>query len=793
MRRIRKYQETVGFSVGIRSFAKALEAAALLGASSLALGAFYAPGALAEEAGADDSIVVTGQRDAQSNRYTAPLADTPHSVTVIPPQVIEQTGVVTFQEALRTIPGITMGSGEGGASAGDRPFIRGIDSTNDIFVDGIRDSGSTTREVFNTEQIEVSRGPGGAFTGRGSTGGSINIVSKSPRQENFANASLTLGTDETQRVTGDVNYYFGNGAALRINGMHHDADVAGRDDVELHRWGIAPSLAFGLGSDTRATLYYYHLQTDDVPDYGVPYLRQPAITDPIYGPIVYAAPLVGHDTDFYGLLNRDFRRTQADIGTVKLEHDLGQNLTLTNTFRFGDTSFQQVVTNPDDSRGNANSGYLYRSPKSRGIDVMTIADVLDLHGGIHTGPLEHAFDVGFEYSNEQTHNQNYAVNGVGLPSTFGFPFVPASGLLNNTLPAGPNCVNPGALGAPSPAQFNCTTLDNPDPFDPWVGTVTRSVGFTDTTTEVYAAYILDTIEFNERWSLNWGIRYDHFNTDQTGLTAPAPTAAVPNPVLSITPPLSREDEFVNYQLGLVYKPTRAGTLYIAYGTSTDPSGEGGGDASALTGLIAILPPEENHSWEAGIKWQLFDSLLATAAIFRTEKTNARATDDTGATDTIGNQRIDGLELTLSGNITDQWSVFGGYTYLDSELVDAGFFDRGVGATPRFAPSPANGNEFPNTPQNAFSLWTSCAVGPAFIVGGGASHMSRRFADANNRITIPAYWRYDAMASYRLSERVDLQINLLNLTDERYATNPLQTHMAQIAPGRSALFSVNVHY
>jgi catecholate siderophore receptor len=268
---------------------------------------------------------------------------------------------------------------------------------------------------------------------------------------------------------------------------------------------------------------------------------------------------------------------------------------------------------------------------------------------------------------------------------------------------------------------------------------------------------------------------------------------VPNPVLSIPAPLTREDEFVNYQLGLVYKPTRAGTLYVAYGTSTDPSGEGGGDASALTSLISILPPEENRSIEAGVKWQLFDSLLATAAIFRTEKTNARVTDDTGATDTIGNQRIDGFELTLSGNITDRWSVFGGYTYLDSELVDAGFFDRGVGATPRFVPSPANGNEFPNTPRHAFSLWTSYAITPAFVVGGGASYMSQRFADANNRITIPSYWRYDAMAGYRLTQHVDLQLNLLNLSDERYATNPLQTHMTQIAAGRSVLFSLNLHY
>ena len=779
--------------MGIKSFARALESAALFSASSLALSAFHSASAFAEDAVADDLIVVTGQRDAQSNRYTAPLADTPHSITVIPPQVLDQTGVVTFQEALRTIPGITLGSGEGGTSAGDRPFIRGIDSTNDIFVDGIRDSGSSTREVFNADQIEVSRGPGGAFTGRGSTGGNINIVSKSPRVENFANAGVTLGADNTQRVTGDVNYYFGNGAALRINGVHHDADVAGRDDVELHRWGIAPSLAFGLGGDTRTTIYYYHLSTDDVPDYGIPYLRQPVISDPVYGPVVFATPISGHDSDFYGLLNRDFRRTEADIGTVKLEHDFGDNLTLTNTTRYGETSFHQVVTNPDDSRGNVVNGEVFRSPKSRGIDVTTFADVLDLHGRVHTGPLEHSFDIGAEYSNERTHNQNYAINGPGLPATFGFPFAPPSGVLNNTFPAGPNCTNPGALGPPSPAHWNCTSLDNPNPYDPWVGTVTRALGYTNTETQVFAAYVFDTIAFNQQWSLNWGIRYDHFNTDQTGLTAPAPTAAVPNPMLTIPAPLNREDEFVNYQLGLVFKATRAGTLYIAYATSTDPSGEGGGDASALTSLISILPPEENRSLEAGVKWQLFDSLLATAAIFRTEKTNARVTDDTGATGTIGNQRIDGLELTLSGNITDQWSVFGGYTYLDTEVVDGGFFDRGVGVTPRFVPSPANGNEFPNTPRHAFSLWSSYAITPAFIVGGGASYMSRRFADANNRITIPSYWRYDAMVSYRLNERVDLQLNLLNLSNERYVTNPFQTYMAQIAPGRSALFSIDLHY
>src|SRR5262249_35854909 len=160
-----------------------------------------------------------------------------------------------------------------------------------------------------------------------------------------------------------------------------------------------------------------------------------------------------------------------------------------------------------DSRGNVNNSYLFRSSKSRGIDVDTIANVTDLHGRLHTFGWEHSFDAGLEYSNEKTHNQNYAINGPGLPATFGYPFVPTSGVVSNTLPTTPNCSNPGAFGPPSPAQWNCTTLSDPNPHDPWVGTVTRSVGYTDTRTEVYAAYVFDTIEFDPHWSLNWGMRY----------------------------------------------------------------------------------------------------------------------------------------------------------------------------------------------------------------------------------------------------------------------------------------------
>lgn len=774
-------------AAGVRSFAKGmLQAATLASASTLAfamLNPAMAQTGPNEDDQRNDKVVVEGMRDreVQTSKVTAPLADTPKSVTVIPAEIIEATGAVTLTDALRTIPGITLGSGEGGVSAGDRPFIRGVDSTNDVFVDGVRDAGVTSREVFNMEQVEVSRGPSGAFAGRGSTGGSINLVSKQPRLENFTAGSIGLGTDETQRITADVNYMLSDTAAFRLNAMHHDANVAGRDAVTLSRWGVAPSVAFGLGTRLRSTISYYHLESDDVPDYGIPYLRQPAVIDPVYGSIVFATPITGHDEDFYGLLNRDFRRAKSDIGTVRVEYDLAPGLTLSNVTRYGRGGTQQVVTNPDDSRGNVANGYVFRASKNRGVDLTTIANITDLRGEQNLFGMTHSFDIGMEASRETNHVQGFYVVGPNLPATPGAPAV------GTNVSVGTTCSNPALVGAAS--SYNCTTLDNPNPNDPWVGSIARALGYTDTTTDVVGLYVFDTIAFNPQWSLNVGLRYDDYSTKQKGLTATASTTA-PSYTLAIPTPLARQDDFLNYQLGLVYKPVEEGTFYISTGTSTNPSGEGSGESSTLSAALQILAPEENTSYEAGVKWQLFDhALLATAAVFRTEKTNARVTDALGGTSSIGDQEVNGVELSLSGQITPDWFVFGGYTHLESELTDNGF--QIIGGVP--VPSAANGKQFPNTPKDSFSAWTNYSLTDALTIGGGASYMSDRYADTTNRISIPSYWRYDAVVTYTFSDNLDVQLNLNNISDERYVTNPYTSHMAQIAAGRSALLTLNVKY
>jgi catecholate siderophore receptor len=288
-----------------------------------------------------------------SAKFTAPLVDTPKSVTVIPQELIQNSGAATLTEALRTVPGITFGAGEGGNPLGDRPFIRGYDSQGSMFVDGMRDTGATTREIFNTERVEITKGSDGAYGGRGGAGGSINLITKAPHLGTTAAASAGLGTDRYRRFTADGNWQFADHAAFRLNLMSHNNDVAGRDVVNNERWGVAPSIAFGLGTPTRVTASYYHLSTDDMPDGGIPYFyttsNKPANVDTIY-----PAPVDRHN--FYGLIDRDFRKTTSDISTIRIEHDITPGLTVRNTTRYTESTQDYIWTQPDDSQGNVVNG-----------------------------------------------------------------------------------------------------------------------------------------------------------------------------------------------------------------------------------------------------------------------------------------------------------------------------------------------------------------------------------------------------------------------------------------------------
>jgi catecholate siderophore receptor len=736
--------------------------------------AHAAPEATASNDATDlDKVQVRGSWfNPSSPKFTAELLDTPKSVSIVTEKLIQETGATSLQEALRMVPGITFGAGEGGNPTGDRPFIRGFDSQSNIFVDGLRDVGSQTREIFDLEQVEVVKGPSSAYGGRDSGGGSINLVSKTPKLKNETSVSMGAGTDDYARGTVDGNYVIGEGIAARVNLMKHESDIAGRDAANVDRWGIAPSIAFGLNSPAQLIIGHYHMQSDDLPDAGgFPY-SNPFSSGPNVSRNGDGSPLVPDRNNYYGLVDRDFQRTRADISTVDASYDFGGHK-LRNIARLGNTSNDYLWTQPDDSKGNPNLyGTLWRRTNSRAVDLKNFTDQLSLTGSFASGSLKHSYSAGVEYSDEKMTRGSYLMS----PGT------------NNPLTGGTGCPTTGAA-----TGYNCTDFNNPNPNDPWSANqnVYRSAKALDVrqTTKTGSVYAFDTVEFNEQWSINLGLRYDDYATELvTPVNGNAPTV------------LNNDNDFINYQAGVVFKPVANGSIYLSYGTSSTPPGMDGGDGSdGITAANADLEPQETRNLELGTKWDLFDKRLnVTAAIFHTELDNARVVIDNGTTRNAGKKVISGFELGFTGQLTDAWSLYGGYTYLDSELKDNGFVcsvssRTGCPAPGVWVTSPNNGNVFPNTAKHSANLWTSYRFPFGLTVGAGASYADKQYGDVANIKWIPSYTRWDAMASYAIQDNISLQLNLQNLTDKVYFTKAYASHYASIAPGRSATLALNVRF
>lgn len=711
---------------------------------------------------------------ADSPKYTAPLLDTPKTVIVVPSQVIRESGSSTFAEALRTVPGITFGAGEGGNPQGDRPFIRGFDAQGSTYIDGVRSVGGQSREIFAIEQIEVVKGGDSTMGGRGSAGGSLNLVSKMPHLGTDARADLSYGTADYKRATIDANYQIGETAAIRLNGMWHDADVAKRDVVTYNRWGISPSVALGLGTSTRAFINYYHLQSDDMPDPGIPFERTAAqVTN---ASLLNIKPADVDRSTFYGLKNRDFRKTNVDELMLRAEHDLSDRIKVRSTAKYANVKQAYIITQPDDSQGNVQNGLVWRRANTRWSDVDSMAGQLDISGKFDTGGIEHSFSVGAEASWEQSKRGTFNVN-------------------TNVTSVTANSGTLGRCGTLNQAAYNCTSLTNPNPNDPWqnvgvnttaISPIVRSAIATKTEATTYAIYAMDTISFTDQLLLNLGIRQDWYKTVNTGISA---TTA---PVV-----LNYKDNFLNYQAGLTFKPVPNGSFYVSLAKSTTPPGSLVGEGQEGNALAAAtlndLKPEKTKSYEVGTKWSFFDDAFGMSfAAFRTETKNARTTGANGNLEYVGERRIQGFEAGFNGKPLPFWSVFGGYTYMDSKITN-------VGSSTAAATLINLGKPFPNTPKHSFTAWSTFDVAERFQIGGGAIYNSRQYAGfgASNYGTIvrsiDGYWRFDATASATITDNIEVRVNVQNLANKKYYDKTYSTHFATIAPGRSAFATLSLKY
>ncbi|HEY1141661.1 MAG TPA: TonB-dependent receptor plug domain-containing protein, partial [Lysobacter sp.] len=315
-----------------------LTAALSLALSFNALAEVPADAASSRSARDLDQVEVQGQRvtTPSSVKYTEALIDTPQTITVVTNQVMAEQNLLSLRDVLTTLPGITFGAGEGGGGYGDSITLRGFNASTDITTDGVRDSAQYSRtDTFNVDSVELINGANSVYSGAGSVGGNINLVSKRARSGDFTLLQGSAGTDNYGRVAVDTNQELDNGTAVRLNAMFHRNDVPGRDVEEFERWGIAPSVVFGLGTDTRFTLSYLHQHDDNTPQYGVPYFS------------AFGGPLPGADpSNYYGYSNLDKQEIDVDMLTGVFEKDIGEASTLRSLARFQRVDQFSVVDAP---------------------------------------------------------------------------------------------------------------------------------------------------------------------------------------------------------------------------------------------------------------------------------------------------------------------------------------------------------------------------------------------------------------------------------------------------------------
>lgn len=697
-----------------------------------------------------EPVIVSGKYLADtldSAKQTQPLSETAQTISVIPDQVLLEQGRRTLRDALRNVTGISIQAGEGNPPAGDALKIRGDSARDSIYVDGARDVGNYFRDPFNAEQVEITKGASSAIAGRGNVGGTVNIVTRRPMLDAGSAAEISVGTDNFYRGTLDYNTVLSeaNGLAFRLNAMLHSADEPGRDVVKNERWAVNPVIAYGLGSDTEISLGYLHLVQDEVPDYGLPNARNRTLAGSGFEGRV--APVSREN--FYGY-STDYRDVTADVATVRLDHSFSEMASLRSQLRYGKTDNDSVSSAPR-FVGNvttldaATQAVGNRKPRNQE-DTILISQT-DLTLDFATGAFAHKMVLGAEFAQETVENhRRLDANG---PNT--------------------NLFDPVLLAA-APIPFNGTSVE--------------------LTTDTLAFYALDNIEIAPRWEVNLGLRYEEVDSrvesfDRSG-TAPG-----------FVIDLSEKDEVVTGSASLVFKPVEGSSLYVAYGTGFEPSGRidivqvaGGNNNVPTTPAAFNVDPEESESWELGAKYDALGGALSlAAAVFQTEKTNMRTPGVNPGDPPVvldGQAEIQGLELSVTGQVTPQWNVFAGYTYLDGEVKQSNI-------------AYEVGQKLDNAPENSFNLWTAYDVTSRLRVGGGVqfvdertSNISQSATTGNFVITAPSYTVGDVFAAYALTDSLMLRANIYNVTDEFYFQS-FASGQSIPAPARSAVLSLEVKF
>jgi len=751
----------------------------LVAAMLIATPAYAEDADSADANGGDRStITVNGQRSPEVELGTVrgPIIDVPQVVNVVSGETLKEQKVVSLEQALRNVAGVTTAVGEGGVINGDQFFIRGQAAGNDIFTDGLRDFGAFTRDSFNYEQIEVLKGSSSTALGRGVAGGAINTTSKAPLSTEGFTLDLSGGTASYRRITVDANRPLSDTTALRINFMAHQNDGVDRDVVNSSRWAIAPALGFGIGTNLWFTAIYLHQQENRIPDYGVPI----AVTTAADIELPVTELGVKRST-FYGYAASDVDNVNVDTLTLKFAYDASDTVKLTSDTKLG--SYERFFRQSRADCPAATCGNLLTDTNPLTIPLATIEVQRggvdrDTHGIqnvttlVYTRPLaglRNELVVGWDLSYQTSDVVTWRNGSPAFKDLF-------------------NPANTGASVIPGDVASR------------------RDLRGTD-----LAVFIDDRVWLSDTLSIDLGLRYENFTSKQELLTfaASATTVITCNGIAQTGGQCfeqrTSKNSIFSPKASLIWEPSEAISSYLSYSRASVPQGNAIGAGDSLASVTAggtisrsDLPPETTETFELGAKFALFNKrLLVQSSLYQITRNNATETDPSNPSllqySAEPKQRLRGFELGLSGSVTRDLRLSANYSFIDTEILEAYTGTTGTsGAVPYTA---VIGNAVRYVPKHAASAWVNYKPGGGLLkgleLGGGLVYQSKVFLNPENTQVAPAYAAFDALVAYNFG-KYRLAVNGYNLTDKLYYSQVTGGRVVPAA-GRSFVASLGISF
>ena len=707
-------------------------------------------GTLAETTVREESSSPFKKEQVSNHKITTSLLNTAKTISIVDGKILSNQGVTSLNDALRNVTGVsTFGAGEGGGgniTTNDKITIRGFSANNNIYIDGVRDVTGYSRDLFNTEQIEVSKGASSSITGKGSSGGVVNMVTKRAKLDDFASTTVMLDDADTKRITADVNTTIGKSTGFRINALATDGGDQFDNGIETYQTiAVAPSVYHEFNDKTSLTADALFMKQDNTPMLGMPFISDEASEQ--LG--IKAGPIDPSLWDnFYGHKKRDFEEVNINVGTLVIEHRWSDNISLINQTRFASNDKQSVVGRPilhrDYDRPTRTSTYYneFDAGYTRTLDEENTLFVnqFDLLANFNTGSVEHNLVTGIElYKEEKTTYR--LTNDIELE--------------NEYLP-----------------------IDQPNPNQHYTGSVHRDSAPTEVEGTGAAIYLLDTMTFNKHWLLTAGARFEDYKAEGSAYGWQKIDGKWHRKLVT---GLEADSTFVSWNMALNYKPTEQSSIYVSFANSQDPAGGDlafSGRANTIDD-INKLDPEDSTNFEFGGKIDLFDGDLQLAAAYFVTNKTVKDRDEHAVTYLAGEQEAKGFELSVNGKITEDLSILAGYTHQDTE-VTKDFSEDKVG------------NGLSAAPDDTANIWLEYNI-EKFTLGLGAQYSSGN-----------TYWRRDrayfetgsitliqAMAAYQVTDALQVQFNIDNLTDKEFVND--FSARGHFRPGSPRVIKLSANY